>query len=241
MPTQSPARSNPRRSLSWCACAVAGGLATAHPAAAEVILYSQVVEPSNQNIGWGFYSSSIPRARRNFKHADDFTLAEAGTVGSVRWWGINEGAFSTGLANYTAWTIEIYTSQPSPAGPLVGTLLYTQTFDKADTNPTPTGRINPLNAEAEIMQQATLAQPLSLDAGTLYWIAISARPISGAGDAWGWRDGLTVNGYSNNYSYTTGAWSGSQDTDSSFELIAVPAPAAALPIGMAAWFNRRRK
>lgn len=213
------------------------------PARAEVILYSQVVEPSNQNIGFGFYSSSVPRARRNFKHADDFTLAEAGTVGSVRWWGINEGVFSTGLANYDTWTVEFYTSQPSPGNALVGTLIHSETFAKADTSPTPTGRVNPLNAEAETMQRATLASPVALEAGAQYWIAISAHPLSGSGDAWNWRDGLTLNGYSNLYSYATGLWTGFQDTDSAFELIAVPSPAtgATLPIGMAAWFHRHRR
>lgn len=199
----------------------------AAPALADITLYSQVVEPSNVNIGWGFYSSPQPRARRSFKHADNFVLPDAGQVNSVRFWGINEGAFSNGLANYDQFTVEFFTSQSPPGGPgggLVGSLIHSETFTVAETNPANTGRINPLNNQAEMVHLVTLDTPVNLAAGTQYWIAVSARAINGSGDAWGWRDGLFVNGYSNSFSYATGVWTGFQDTDSSFELIGVPAP-----------------
>lgn len=195
----------------------------AAPAWADITLYSQVVEPSNQNIGWGFYSSPQPRARRSFKHADNFVLPDAAQINSVRFWGINEGLFSNGLANYDQFTVEFFASQ-SATGGLLGSLIHSETFTVAETNPANTGRINPLNNQAEMVHLVTLDTPLNLAAGTQYWIAVSARAINGSGDAWGWRDGLFVNGYSNSFSYATGVWSGFQDTDSSFELIGVPAP-----------------
>lgn len=210
-------------------------------ALADVTLYSQPVEPSSQNIGFSFFSSPIARARRSFKHADDFVLSAPSEVRAVRWWGINEGVFSNGLANYDQFTIEFFTSQPSPGGQLVATLLHSENFTIAQTAPTNTGRINPLNNQAEMVHFATLASPFNLPANTQLWIAVSAHAINGAGDAWGWRDGTLINGYSNTYSFTSGAWTGFQDTDSAFELIGVPAPTSVATLALAGLLTGRRR
>jgi hypothetical protein len=222
------------------AVALAAG-ALALPAAADVILYSQPVDPSPANINFGFYSSPQPRARRSFKHADDFTLAAPSEVRSLRWWGINEGLFSNGLANYDLFRIEIFTSQPAPGGPLVATLIHSEVFTVPQTTPINTGRFAP-NGQAEMVHFATLASPVTLAANTPYWLAISARAINGSGDAWAWRDGTTALGYSNSFSHATGVWTGFQDTDSAFELIGVPAPAAwpTLLLGTLLASGRRR-
>lgn len=220
-----------------CALAVLG----AGVASADVVLYSQPVEPSNQNLGFGFFSSSQPRARRNFKHADDFTLGQVSEVRGVRWWGMNEGLVSQGLANYDQFTVEFFTSIDTPGGALVGSLIHRETFATALTNPLPTGRVNPTSGQAEIVQSVTLATPVSLDGGTRYWLAVSARALNGGGDAWLWRDGVMVNGYSNILSYASGQWTGFQDTDSGFELIGVPGPGSAIVVLVAAVGGRRRR
>lgn len=210
-------------------------------ASGDVVLYSQPVEPSNLNLGFGFFSSSQARARRNFKHADDFVLGQVSEVRSVRWWGMNEGLVSTGLANYDRFTIEFFASAPGPGGALVGTLIHAESFATGLTNPTPTGRVNPANGEAEIVQEVSLGTPVTLAAGTQYWLAVSARALNGGGDAWLWRDGVFVNGYSNTLSYATGVWSPFQDVDSGFELIGVPGAGTGAVLGTAVVVAPRRK
>ena len=224
----------------WIVAGMLGGL-VAGQASCDVVLYSQPVEPSGLNIGWGFYSSSQARPRRNFKHADDFVLSQASEVRRVRWWGINEGPSSNALENYDQFTIEFFTSVPGPGGSLVGSLIHSETFATALTDPVPTGRTNPLNGEPEIVQEVALAAPVGLPGATPLWLAVSARAINGAGDAWAWRDGTLVNGYSNIYSYAAGTWTGFQDTDSGFELIGVPAPATALVVLVAPLTGRRSR
>lgn len=198
------------------------------PCLAEVTLYSQPTVTDPALVGTCFYSSSKPMSSRNYKHADDFLIASGGTIDRVRWWGLSEGRFVKNLANVSHFTIEFYQAVPDAGGLLVGTLLSTATFPIAATNQTATGRLSAANQAIEYRHDVALSSPVQVAAGTPYFIAISARPVNANRDAWGWHDGLLVNGYSQIYSHNTLTWSSFQDTDSSFELFGtVPAPGGA--------------
>lgn len=212
--------------------------AAASPAQSQTVYSQAPADPP----GFGYYSSSQPVPQRNFKHADDFTLAAAATIHSVRFWGMSEGRVSTGISNFSAFTVEFFATNPTTQLPAA--LLHTETFAAALTAPTTTGRVAFDTGATEYGHTISLASPISLLAGTKYHIAISATPVVPTGDVWLWQDGRFVNGTSGIYRWSTGAWSTFQDTDSAFELVTIPAPgtallAASLTAGAAA--RRRRR
>lgn len=199
-------------------------------------LYSQTpIDPC----GFGYYSSTVARPNRNFKHADDFTIASGGVIDRVRWWGMSEGRVSGTLGNFSAFTVEVFAA--NGAGTLPGTLLLTQTFTQAQTSPTPTGRLAFDTGATEYMQEIALTSPFVATAGVKYFLAVSATPVVGAGDAWLWQDGTFVNGASALMSLSVGQWSVFQDSDSAFQLISVPAPGAASPFLLLAAVGVRRR
>lgn len=216
-------------------------LLLAAAAQAEVV-YSQPAAADPDRVGLGWYSTSEPRPTRNFKHADNFTLSNNTLVQGVRWWGLTEGLTDTTLANFDAFTIEFYTSRTLPNGnirPL--DLIASETFVTNETTPTATGRSSATGA-GEYMQLVSLSIPLDLIAGRTYWISISARSIDPAGDVWQWQDSDDADTLSSSFSYAQNRWLVLQDTDSAFELIAIPAPGAGalLLIGAPLLAQRRR-
>ncbi len=206
------------------------------------VVYSQGVVSDPALVGRGWFSHSRPRAIRNFKHGDDFMLEADAAIGSVRWWGISEGRFRADLGNFDAFTVEFYRADDGPDGLLPGSLIASTELLIADTAPTPTGRLNPANGAIEYEHLALLDAPVMLEAGVVYFLAVSARSINGSRDGWMWSDADGVDRYSVSYSWASGAWTGYTDTDSAFQLIAVPGPGGVgvLAAGGCIAFRRRR-
>jgi hypothetical protein len=192
-------------------------------------------------VGWGFFSSTIPRANRSYKHADDFTLAQTATIDRLRWWGMSDFRSTGGLSNFSAFTIELF--EANTAGTLPGSLLRTQTFLPALTSPTATGRVAFDTGATEFRQEVTLSTPIELLGNRKYFLAVSATPINLSGDSWMWQDGQFVNGLSALLQWNVTPRTVFDDTDSSFEIIAIPAPGAAAwaaPLALLAMRRHRR-
>lgn len=206
------------------------------------VVYSQGVVSDPTLVGRGWYSHSQPRAIRNFKHGDDFVLESDAAIGSVRWWGISEGRFRADLGNFDRFTVEFYRAEAGADGMMPGALISSTELLMADTTPTATGRLNPTNRAIEYEHLAVLDAPVMLEAGVVYFLAVSARSINGNRDGWMWSDADGVDGYSVSYSWASGAWTGYIDTDSAFQLIAVPGPGGlgAFVVGGALVFRRCR-
>ncbi len=218
----------------WAGLAATGG--------ADVTLYSQPAATEITSVGLGFYTSTIPRVTRNYKHADDFTIPGGGTIQTVRWWGLSEGLWFKNLGNFDRFAIEFYRSANGPEGITVGELLLTADFAIEDTHPTETGRKNRRNQSLEYRHEVTLPKAFIAEPGVTYFIAIAAHPKDTKRDAWCWQDGSFVNGASQNWSWASESWSSFQDTDSSFELVgAVPAPGVAPAMLVFALAARRRR
>jgi hypothetical protein len=210
-------------------------------ASAEVV-FSQPTTSDPDQIGFGWYSNSEPRATRNFKHADNFQLDSPAQIHQIKWWGISEGLVTPGLENFDSFQIEFWTSFTRPNGRFFPqTLIASQTFGINDTNSMDTGR-RAANGAIEFQHQVDLSSPIDLIANTTYWISISARSIDGSGDAWQWQDADNFDTISTSWSYSENRWLYLVDTDSAFELISVPTPAASLVLisGFGASVRRRR-
>ena len=199
-------------------------LSTLTPLSLGEVVYSQPTTSDASSVGLGWYSSSEPRPTRSFRHADNFSLTAPTAISSVRWWGLTEGSSHTDLGNFDTFTIEFYSNRTQPNGnirPL--DLIASTTIQVAATNATETGRTATSGA-IEYMHEATLTTPLSFDADTTYWIAISAHSIDPSADAWQWQDSDDYDTLSSSFDYNQNRWLVLQDTDSAFELIAVPSP-----------------
>lgn len=210
-------------------------------ASADITVYSQPTTPDDSKVGLGFYSQSEPRANRNYKHADEFTLSEEASIDKVVWWGQSSKTVHADLTNFDSFLVEFYSVRSLAGAPVPDALLASYTFNPTDTSPMQTGRQTPSGA-FEYRHQATLDTPFVAEADTRYFIAISAGMVqtTSASDSWQWQDSSLVNGSSGVYSWATRAWSGFQDTDSAFELITVPAPASAVPMASVFWYLHRR-
>jgi len=206
------------------------------------VVYSQPTTTDASTVGLGWYSSSEPRPTRNFKHADNFTLGSDSTISSVRWWGLSEGLSHTDLGNFDSFTIEFYSNRTLPNGnirPLA--LIASETIGIASTNATATGRTAP-NGMIEYLHETQLGTSVSMVAGTTYWLSISARSIDPASDVWQWQDSDLFDTLSSSYDYDQSRWLVLQDSDSAFELIAVPAPGTfGMLAGLALICQRRQR
>lgn len=218
------------------------GLGMASSAAADLTVYSQPTTPEAAGVGLGFYSQSEPRANKNYKHADDFTLSQDASIGRVVWWGQSSKHTHADLTNFDSFLIEFFAVRVVNGQSLPGEVLATHYFQIGETSPTATGRLTPSGA-IEYRHEAALAIPFETLAQTRYFIAVSAGMVltTASSDAWQWQDSSLVNGRSGVYSWATRAWSGFQDTDSAFELVAVPAPASVVPLAAVLWALPRRR
>lgn len=207
-------------------------------------IFGQPTTSDGAHVGLGWYSNAEPRVRKNYKHADDFTLDDPASMGRVVWWGQSSLHTHDDLTNFDSFVIEIYAAQLVDGQWLPGALIATETLNLDATNPTPTGRLTPAGA-IEYRHDATLATPIDLEADTRYFLSIAAGLIhtDSASDAWQWQDADLHDGWSATYAWATHQWTGYQDSDSAFELYAVPAPGtlAALCGAAAALAARARR
>lgn len=211
------------------------GCAAVPTVSADVVLVSQAVVTDASRVGLGFYSSSHARPTRNYKRGDDFTLDSAVELTRVRWWGQSEGRLFDDLRNFDRYTIEIFEADTSGGAPLPGALVWSREFAAGSLAIAATGRTASASGAAEHRYEADLAEPVTLQGGRGYLLAISARSVNPRGDAWQWQDSEFYGGHGASYSYASGAWSSFQDTDSAFELVGrrVPAPGAVTLLGAA--------
>ena len=225
--------------LFCCLAALGAGQASA----ADPV-FSQPTTTDDASVGLGWYSNAEPRVRKNYKHADDFTLTAPAEIGRVVWWGQSSKHTHADLTNFDEWHVEFYEAELVGGQWLPGALLSTEIIAKDLTNPTPTGRTTPAGA-IEYRHDATLTAPVGLEADTRYFLAVSAGLIANdtTSDAWQWQDADLHDGWSATYAWGTGEWTGYQDSDSAFELYAVPSPATVVPLcgAAAALAGRRRR
>lgn len=208
---------------------------------ANDVVYSQSSTSDPESVGLGWYSSSAPRPTRNFKHADNFTLDADASISSVRWWGLTEGISHTDLSNFDSFTIEFWTNRTVPNGnirPL--DLIATTTIDLADVLTNETGRAAPSGA-LEYMHEAELTNPVALHSDAIYWISISARSIDPRADVWQWQDSDLSDTRSSSFDYGQNRWVVLEDTDSAFELIAVPTPGSMGILILGGLMTQRRR
>lgn len=211
------------------------------PPALAGVVYSQGPTTDPASVGLGWYSSSEPRPTRNFRHADNFTLGGDASVGGVRWWGLSEGVSHTDLSNFGSFTVEFWTNRTVPSGNIrPRDLIASVTVDLAQTNATATGRAAPSGA-LEYAHELTLDGPVDLSGGEIYWISISARSIDPRADVWQWQDSDLSDGLSSSFDYGQNRWLVLDDTDSAFELIAVPAPGGLGVLAMGVLVAQRRR
>lgn len=204
------------------------------------VVYSQPTVSSDADVGFGWYSASEPRPTRSFKHADNFVLAADSAIDAVRWWGLSEGVTHTDLSNFDSFTIEFYTSRTLPNGNIRPMELIASTTAGIDeTSTQTTGRSAPSGA-MEFVHELELNATVELLAGETYWIAISARSIDPSADAWQWQDSDDYDTLSSSFDYNQNRWVVLQDTDSAYELIAVPSPSSSMVLLMGCLGIHRR-
>jgi len=210
-------------------------------ALAQDVLYEHEVVQDASKVGLGWFSSSEVRPNKNFRRVDDFTLTSDAAVGSVVWWGQSSGDFANDLSNFTSFTIEFYTSRVTGGGELRPTRnpFATETFALTDVATEATGRIA-THGGIEHRFSADLTSSVDLTGGEIYFFSVSAAHVDPALDAFQWSDAEEVNGYGGSWSYTDEQWQMFQDTDSAFQLIAVPAPGALGMLGMSTVLLCRR-
>ncbi|MBK7404838.1 MAG: hypothetical protein IPJ41_09445 [Phycisphaerales bacterium] len=218
--------------------------ACAAPAVARgVLVYGQPTTADDTKVGLGWYSQSEPRVRKNYKHADDLMVAADAEIGRIVWWGQSSLHTYPDLTNFDSFQIEFFAGELVGGQWLPGPLVASEVLDLGATNPTETGRKTSAGA-FEYRHDAELANPVALQGGQRYFLAISAGMIKNdfSSDAWQWQDADLHDGWSGVYSWATGEWSGFQDSDSAFELYSVPTPGPVLPLlgGIAMLLGRRR-
>jgi hypothetical protein len=210
------------------------------PAHAEVV-YSQPTTTDAGDVGLGWYSSSEPRPTRNFRHADNFTLGADTSITSVRWWGLSEGVSHTDLSNFDSFTIEFWTNRMVPNGNIrPRELILSTTLNVKETNTTETGRAGASGA-LEYVHEAALGEAVELLGGEIYWVSISASSIDPSADVWQWQDSDDFDTLSSSFDYGQNRWVVLEDTDSAFELIAVPSPGSVGVLAMGGLLAQRRR
>jgi len=188
--------------------------------------------------GEGFSSTYDQNAIFAFLAADNFTLASAASIGQIRWWGNGDGFGLPNLQNFTSFKVTLHQRL---ANGLPGAIIDQETFATAATNPVDSGLIS-FNNTKVWQQTVTLASPQTLAAGQ-YFVSIGVNSyVNNQDSIWFWNTSTQGDGFLAFDAYDGAGWRQfGQATDLSFELIAVPEPAAmTVAIGGMLLLVRRR-
>lgn len=211
------------------ACGVAAGVFASSASAA---LYSQANDLATD---WGFFSVGGPGQFFTQRMADNFSLASASTVTSVRWFGASQNFAFPDLTNFTGFDVKIY-------GDLGGVpdetdILFSASPTLAGLTITPTG-FNNIGGGTQYQFDLNVGS-LNLGAGT-YWLSVGGLLVNNFGDAFVWS--RSTQGDLNNASYfynPASGWIAFAGNDLAFEII--PAPSALSLAGLALLATARRR
>jgi len=135
--------------------------------------------------GEGFVPASDSQFHPDPKqfYADDFTLQESIALERIAWYGYSDYWIHPDLSNFTLWQIRIYEGQGKMVVP--GEMIYDGVFNEKETSPEDLGP-DGLYGSTMFRQEVELVEPIELEAGEQYWIAIGADAIDPGGDWWLW-------------------------------------------------------
>jgi len=175
------------------------------------------------------------------KYADDFSLTEQSEVTGLRFWGGNSQGTSSPLSFISGFRVRIFADNAGAPGSAVTDQFFASFLITAtsDTHPG-----NPFLHRYEL----ALTTPVTLDAGTTYWMSIVAqKTFNSSTSIWTWQHTAASGATPFVQGQYTQAWSAvsSNPWAFTFELdgTVVPAPtgAAMLLFGVAWSATRRRR
>ncbi len=172
----------------------------------------------DSRVGLGFFSHAAAGARRDYFHADNFTLDAPARLTALEWAGLVDGPAGAGLENVRGFVVRFLPFPENEPGEPVAE----RRFALDETHPSPTGRLgsgaNESSAAREFTHRVALEPAVELDAGD-YLLVVAAELIDPSAANWQWQDGETSDGFSASWSYARKRWEGVQDTDSAFRLV----------------------
>lgn len=135
--------------------------------------------------GEGFIPASDAETHPDPKqyYADDFTLDENTALTRIAWFGYSDYWDFPDLTNFNEWQVRIYVGQGEETEP--GEMIYEGFFDQAETDPEDLGPQG-LFGSTLYRQEIELNEPLELEGGQQYWLAIGADANDASGDWWLW-------------------------------------------------------
>jgi hypothetical protein len=150
-------------------------------AAGDMLYQVEVAEEQ----GEGFVPSSDSQYHPNpvQLYADDFTLDEDVTLTSIAWFGYSDYWDFPDLTNFTLWEVHLYVGQGELVEP--GERIFEAVYDKEDTNPQELGPQG-LFGSTLYRHEVQLDEPVQLEAGQQYWLAVGADAVDPSGDWWLW-------------------------------------------------------
>ncbi len=176
--------------------------------------------------------------------AENILLDAPATIGHLTWWGFygGSGTPATPPPDTETMRLRFYGARPGDGLPDDGNILYEESF--LDPSRTATGEIVLVGGSPdEYVYSVDLASPVSLGAGTLYWLEI--EQIGDIDTTFRWEAGISpLAGHAFAHTYLP-AWELSPSTSLAFQLVAVPESSTLLlllllvaAVGLA---RRRRK